>query len=266
MTQEEFTKKIPLARGTSVAAWHECGLIALNKKAGIKAHPNSNSGGDVSAVMARYNFDNEYFSWADAESGAKLHLYLINRLDSPTSGIMLAASNKETADAAKEAFKTKESVKKIYRAIVIGRNIPKYLRWTDFISEKKHEGFVRSYTKNQGANAVTDCFFEDTDKNNLGLSLIRLEPLTGLTHQLRVQCKKRGIPILGDSTYGNFSVNKRIKGITKISRMFLHCAETKLTLNMDGENVEFAAAAPLPDSFKSLLDYNAEIAKKFFEK
>lgn len=41
------------------------------------------------------------------------------------------------------------------------------------------------------------------------LSNIALYPSTGRTHQLRVQLAATGIPILGDSKYGNFAANKK---------------------------------------------------------
>jgi glycerophosphoryl diester phosphodiesterase len=114
-----------------------------------------------------------------------------------------------------------------------------------------------------GNLAITHCKFIREDLNKAKLSLVELNPITGLTHQLRVQCAKRKFPILGDATYGNFAFNKRIRSASKINRLFLHCSKTELTINHNGKDIHFVAEAPLPDSFSSILDFNIEIAKIF---
>ena len=95
---------------------------------------------------------------------------------------------------------------------------------------------------------------EGFDKNNYGLCLVKLEPLTGLTHQLRVQCAKHGMPILGDATYGDFKANRRLRAVSGIGRLFLHCSQTVLHLEMAGNAADFSASAPLPESFNIMME------------
>ena len=57
-------------------------------------------------------------------------------------------------------------------------------------------------------------------------SLIQLEPLTGRTHQLRVQCAQHHFPILGDKTYGDFKCNRRLR----TERLFLHANSIEFVL------------------------------------
>lgn len=262
MDIEKLLPLIPLARGAEIAGFHPCGLIAINKKAGIKTHPNSNDGGEISAVMARYNFDGEYFSWIDNASGEKLRLHLINRIDSPTSGLILACFGGELASATKRAFMERQNVKKEYAAIVCARGLPKNGEWIDHIAEKSSKNYVRSYSAASGTKACARFTLISTDENRLGLSLLKLEPKTGLTHQLRVQCAKHRMPILGDRTYGNFNFNRRVRSITGISRMFLHCGKVEISLNFNMQEINFKAEAPLPESFDSIMKYNNKIAGK----
>ena len=53
-------------------------------------------------------------------------------------------------------------------------------------------------------------------------ALIQLKPTTGRTHQLRIQCAKRFIPIIGDNTYGDFKLNHSYAKMTGKKRLHLH--------------------------------------------
>lgn len=271
MTSGEFIKKIPLAQKAKVVAAHESGLIAINKGPGISSHPNPGQPArqgrhaanarpakqSPSFVLAPYNFDREYFSWRD-EDGQKLRLYLVNRLDSPTSGIIIAATNEQAARAARQAFKEK-TAKKTYYAICKGRPAAPKGLWSDSIRKISEGRHVRAAAGRGGEFSQTEFSLERMDSNGLGLSLVRLKPLTGRTHQLRVQCAQRGIPIIGDATYGDFAANKAVKMLSGLNRLFLHCAHTALEFEIGGEAISFSAEAPLPESFTALMEYDNKI-------
>lgn len=263
MDLKDFIKSIPLAKKAAVIKYDDCGLIAFNKGSGLMSHPNPNSPSDKNHpfVRAKYNHKEEYYSWT-LQDGTKNRLYLINRLDSPTSGVILASANFETAEAVKESFKQKEA-HKTYYAICGGKPLTNVGEWVDFLDVRKYGNFVRAQSSSKGANrAISKFEVEKIDENKLGLSLIKLEPLTGRTHQLRIQCAKRGFPIVGDQTYGNFSLNREIRRISSLPRLFLHCASTKLEFLLGDKTVTFEAKAPLPESFKILIDYNGLIILK----
>jgi len=83
--------------------------------------------------------------------------------------------------------------------------------------------------------------------------LLRLEPLTGRSHQLRVQCAKRALPIVGDQTYGDFSRNREFARLAGTRRLFLHSLETAFDYEFRGRRHAFAARAPLPEEFSRFL-------------
>lgn len=261
MKTSEFIKNIPLSTGCEIANFDECGLIAINKKAGRATHPNANPSPNAKPQMvrARYNFREEYYSWENPD-GQKQRLFLVNRLDSPTSGVVLAADNEETANLAKAAFKSK-TVEKTYMAICIGK-IVRGGTWVDRLRPRNKGGFVRSNFDPNGLIAKTDYQYVRSDVNGLNVSLIQLNPITGLTHQLRVQCAMHDVPILGDATYGKFLYNKQFRAVSKINRLFLHCLKTGIEIETGGKTVRFEAEAPLPESYAKVLDYNNEISKK----
>ncbi|MBR4598177.1 MAG: RNA pseudouridine synthase [Opitutales bacterium] len=254
MDTEAFIKKIPFAKKASAIAFAECGAVAIDKGAGLMSHPNPGGSNSSPAILrAKYNFKGEYFSWQDAESGEKMRLYLINRLDSPTSGVMLAATSGELAQSLKKAFKEK-SAKKTYYAVCVGRPAFKEGEWNDYLEVKKYGGFVRGKTSAGGIRAITRYALEASDAKGLMLSLLRLEPKTGRTHQLRVQCASHNVPILGDETYGNFAANRRLKQAASAKRMYLHCAKTEVEFEFGGKKTLFRAESPLPQSFKDIIE------------
>src|ERR1035437_10224593 len=85
-----------------------------------------------------------------------------------------------------------------------------------------------------------------TSRGEPRVSLLRLEPHTGRSHQLRVQCAKRHLPIVGDQTYGNFPRNREFSKAAGTKRMFLHSLETSFDYEFNGRHHTFTAKAPLP--------------------
>ena len=83
--------------------------------------------------------------------------------------------------------------------------------------------------------------------------MLRLEPITGRTHQLRVQCALRGLSIVGDKSYGDFTFNRKIARASKIDRLCLHAAEISLKYNYENQTFDFWADSPLPRSMGKLL-------------
>ena len=256
---EDFLKSVPFSGSAKIAAFDENGIVAIEKAANVMSHPNPNGGkAGRTLVKARYNFDKQYYSWQD-ENGEKRRLHLINRLDSHTSGLIIASIDEKAADAAREAFKNRK-VEKTYNAICTGRPMLKSGIWRDYISKENFASkFVRAVSPFGGkTNSESSYEVLKSDQNGLGLTLMKLCPHTGRTHQLRIQCAKRKAPILGDGTYGDFSANKRIKKITGQVRLFLHCLEISFNYDLNGKTFFFSAKSQLPEDFEKIINYNGK--------
>ncbi|MFI3291765.1 MAG: RluA family pseudouridine synthase [Opitutales bacterium] len=255
---ENFMAKLPMTKSVDIVKIDASGLVALNKPAGILSHPNpKNATGKQSRALfdCPYNFKDECYSYKTKE-GEKLKLYLVNRLDSHTSGLILVATNSDVATQAKLAFKN-HKVQKEYLAICLGRPLAKKGVFRDFIKTTNSSNkFVRSNIENANKNFNAECYYSllKGDINNLNLSLLSLKPTTGKTHQLRIQCANKRLPILGDATYGNFMRNKDIKRKTKVDRLCLHCKNISLQLHLDDKKINFEASAQMPQSFTKLIE------------
>ena len=253
---ETFTEakpeQLPLNRRVNLLAHNSDGLVALEKPTGAMSHPNKPEDIKKSLLKAEYDYDEECYTWKDSED--KEHkAWLINRLDSPTSGVILLGLNPEISQAIKLKFAS-HKVTKIYYAIVRGKPSKPTGIWEDKLKKDVING-GRVLKKMRIVSAKTRYQTVKSPTGGFPVTMIKLFPLTGRTHQLRVQCKKHGLPIVGDRTYGSFSFNREVKTLTQEKRMMLHSAETVVNYTFKGKQCEFTAKSEIPDAFYSVLHY-----------
>ena len=249
---EKFWSSLPLGADVEVLTHDANGLGALGKPAGTLSHPNMHSEQARSLLNATYSLEGEYYEWTPEGGGASKKLFLLNRLDSATSGVILVAADEELAKSVRAMFLQK-NVRKIYNALVFGQPSQAVQLWRDRLSVHKKGGQVRTGT---GGNIPAEAQMSVLRQRRKGpplLALIRLEPRTGRSHQLRVQCAQRHLPIVGDLTYGDFSSNRQFSKTTGNKRLFLHSLETRFDYEWAGHTHSFSAAAPLPREFQQFL-------------
>jgi 23S rRNA-/tRNA-specific pseudouridylate synthase len=218
------------------------GLAALSKPAGVLSHPNAPGEEPRSLLNASYDLDAERYDWPPYG-----RLWLLNRLDSATSGVILAAADEGLARGIKAQFKLRR-VRKIYCALVFGAPRKAPDTWRDRLDVDRRGGRIRT-----GAGHIPAECRMGVLRSGRGLSLLRLEPATGRSHQLRVQCARRNLPIVGDQTYGDFGRNRDFSRSAGTKRLFLHSLETRFDYEVEGRKVEFSARAPLPPEFEAFL-------------
>ncbi len=250
-----WEKVLPLAHKARVVqvSGH---LLALEKPAGIMTHPNKDADRNYSLLQARYDHERECYRWHAESADDPGKLYLLNRIDSPTSGLVLAAMDSETAKAGRAAF-AKGDVEKIYYAILLGVPRPRKGSWEDQLirmpvrpgSHEVARIVVRRPGPGPSGKAATTRFEVIESHGHAGamLTLVRLEPVTGRTHQLRVQSAAHRNPIVGDATYGDFPFNREFGRRTGHKRLFLHCASVRIP------SLNFSAESPLPKEFYAAL-------------
>jgi tRNA pseudouridine65 synthase len=246
---------LPLGPGVRVLTAHDTGLIALEKPGGVLSHPNGPGIAKNALLLAPYDLDTECYHFTDT-AGVARSVWLLNRLDSPTSGVLLVTTDGELAKVIKDLFSSRH-IDKTYHAVVKGARItPPAGEWSDLL-KKSHGpagGFIRAAAGSGGSPSVTIYFTERTNRELPGLSLLRMEAKTGRTHQLRVQSALHGHPILGDKTYGDFAMNKNFAGKDpRFARMFLHCSRTAFRYPWAGGEHKFVAESPLPEAFTDAL-------------
>jgi 23S rRNA pseudouridine955/2504/2580 synthase len=242
----DFWETLPLHEGVRPLARDANGLAAFDKPAVVLSHPNGSEDEARALLTCRYDQEAQCFVWKGLD-GEPRRLWLLNRLDSATSGVILTAANEKLATAVREHFARKQ-VRKVYNALVFGRPQKSRDRWRDQVAVKRQGGKIRTATV---GNVPVETHFEVIRHAQRAFStaLIRLEPRTGRSHQLRVQCAKHQLPIVGDQTYGDFAANREFAKATRNKRLFLHSLETSFTYEFAGKSFAFKASAPLPGEF-----------------
>jgi 23S rRNA pseudouridine955/2504/2580 synthase len=249
---EAYWAALPLGRGVELIARDANGLAAFNKPAGVLSHPNESADQPRSLLNARYVLDGEFFEWTPAEATEPQRLWLLNRLDSATSGVILAASDGELAAEVRAQFKRKQ-VRKVYQALVFGAPRQPVELWRDLLAVDKRGGKIRTATHAGHVPAESRMSLARAGRREPRVALIRLEPRTGRSHQLRVQCAKRALPIVGDQTYGDFARNRAFAKLAGTKRLFLHSLETSFDYEWRGAKHSFTAKARLPAEFEQFL-------------
>lgn len=248
---ESYWATLPLGRDVKLLVHDANGLAAFAKPAGVLSHPNEPGDEPRSLLATSYTVDGEVYSWTD-NTGAPRQLWLLNRLDSATSGVILAAASSELAAAIRAQFKRKQ-VRKVYHALVFGAPRQAMEIWRDLLAVDKRGGQIRTGTSSGHVPAESRMSVVRAGRKEPRLTLIRLEPRTGRSHQLRVQSAKRHLPIVGDQTYGDFSANRAFAKIAGTKRLFLHSLETGFDYEWRGQTWRFGAKAPLPAEFEKFL-------------
>ena len=105
----DFWETLPLGAGVQLLVRDENGLAAFDKPAGVLSHPNGSEDEPRALLTCRYDKEKQFFTWRAAD-GAERRLWLLNRLDSATSGVILTAGSEKLALAVRAHYAKKQKV------------------------------------------------------------------------------------------------------------------------------------------------------------
>lgn len=166
-------------------------------------------------------------------------LFPLHRLDRGVSGVLLLARTKSAA-AKMNAEIAAHHVEKEYLAVVHDRPAEASGEMFDLLYHDRVRN--KSYVVDRMRSGVKDArlrygILGSADTDDGELTMVRVELLTGRTHQIRVQFASRRLPLWGDDRYG-----RREKG-----NVALFCHRITFTHPKTGKTVEISA--PPPDSY-----------------
>ncbi len=207
-------------------------LVAVDKPAGLPSHPLApgERGTVVNALVARHPECAD--ASADPREGG-----LVHRLDTLTSGVLLAARTPEAWKVVREAFSGRE-VEKRYLAVVTG---PVADSGEIDLPLRHRADHVEPALSGGGREALTD--FRVLSRA-ADAALLDVGIRTGVLHQIRAHLAASGAPVLGDADYGG-------RPQPGLDRFFLHAARLGLAHPATGSRLEIAA--PLPEELRRVL-------------
>jgi len=173
-------------------------LLVLEKPAGLPSLSIAGDGGESLAAWIASRHPECARIGRPGESG------LVHRLDTDTSGLILAARHREAYDALREQFRRHE-VEKTYLALVSGAiSGPLTLDAPIGRHPKSHRRMrlvppSRAGDRYESHPAVS---IVAPEAALAGATLVRVRARTGVRHQVRVHLAAAGHPLLGDRLYG----------------------------------------------------------------
>lgn len=153
---------------------------------------------------------------------------IVHRLDMATSGLMVFARGAHVQSSLSLAFR-EHGVEKIYVAIVTGQlkpdtgevNFPIAVDWQNRPLRKiDHLAGKPSLTRYHLLSFIGS------------FSRVKLQPITGRTHQLRLHMATIGHPILGDALYGDAA---------SAPRLLLHAHSLSFAHPLSGVSLNFVS-------------------------
>jgi 23S rRNA pseudouridine1911/1915/1917 synthase len=235
VSYEEREPNIPTAENIPLDIIHsDEEIVVINKPSGMVVHPGAGTIGPTLVHGLLHHFPGLRSLGPEQRPG------IVHRLDKDTSGILVAALTPGSYWELQRQFKARV-VKKEYLALVWGRMPSEGEIDFPIGRHVKHGQRISVKTKKPRA-ALTRYRLEKVFEK---FSLVRLRPVTGRTHQLRVHLAALGHPVVGDPRYGG----KKRKSLCP--RLFLHAERIAFNHPASGENVEYSA--PLPSDLSGFL-------------
>ncbi|MEA2088238.1 MAG: RluA family pseudouridine synthase [Patescibacteria group bacterium] len=218
-------------------------FIIINKPTGLVIHPTESYPKNtlVNGLLA-------YYPKIKKVGEDPLRPGIVHRLDKGVSGLMVVAKNQEIFLHLKNQF-SKRKVEKKYLALVYGI-INKDSGEIDLKIGRNKNGIITTGTTENYKEAKTLFLVIERFKN---FTFLKIQILTGRTHQIRVHLKAIDHPIAGDDIY--YLKKYQIFNLFGLKRIFLHSSNLGFK---DKAGKQFNFEEKLPLELKKMIRQLAE--------
>ena len=209
-------------------------VVILDKPAGIPSHALRYTETNTLA-----NFLVAHFPELAQVGKSPLEAGLVHRLDTATSGLLVAARNPQAYAFLRKQF-AQQKVYKEYLTLVEGKVTQAGDLTLSLTSSGRHRSRVFPTLPGRGEEAITHYTPLETFSD---LTLLRVTIATGVRHQIRTHLAAVGHPVVGDTLYG--------KLITPFPRLFLHASVLEFIHPRSRQKAHFKS--PLPVELQEVL-------------
>lgn len=172
-------------------------LLVVEKPINVPVQEDSSKDLDLLSMMKNY-IKEKY------NRPGNVYLGLVHRLDRPVGGVMVFAKTSKSASRLSEQIRN-HSFKKEYLALVEGK-LDGSGTYKDYLLKDEKNNLVR--VDSNGKESILNFSTIDFKYN---LSLVKIELITGRSHQIRVQFSSHNHPLYGDQKYNkNSKVGEQI--------------------------------------------------------
>ncbi len=235
--KNDYTQIVPKKLDFKIV-YEDEDIIIIDKPLNMTVHPSFKYFEDSLENGLAYYF---------LEKNEDVVCHFINRLDKDTTGLMLVAKNRFSANFLSKSLSNK-TIKRKYLALVEGLPENNSATVEAPIERENPESIIRTVDFENGKKAITSYQVLSYNPQS-DISLLKLELLTGRTHQIRVHMKYLGHPLIGDKLYN--------KSNRQLNRQALHSYYLSFYHPVTDEKMTFQSE--MPADFTSLVNkcYNS---------
>ncbi len=225
----EFVVFEPVSRGLD-PVFETDDFALFDKPSGVLIHPQNRNTPYSLVDEIKYRFGR------DAN--------ITHRIDQETSGLVLAAKNKESERDLKMLFENRQ-IKKRYLALVHGHFKDVLTVTAPLLRREDESAVVRMVVKVHEEGKASETHFTPLEYfPELDMTLVEAKPHTGRQHQIRVHLFHVKHPIVGDPIYGQSDedivrfLDKAISPEERLqkggaTRLLLHASQLEFNYRID---------------------------------
>ncbi len=218
MPQNKSPNVIPVEMPLEIL-YEDEDILAVNKPQDMPVHPSLNNYDNTLGNAVMYYYRNENFVFR-----------AVNRLDRDTTGVVIIAKTPQASHNLSLQMQ-KGTFKKTYLCITDG--VPEISKGEiDAPIRREQESIIKRIVAYDGKRAITQ--YEVLAENGEN-ALIKVNLLTGRTHQIRVHFSHIGCPLKNDFLYGKQEGEEKF---------MLHCSEIKFNHPVTKEPLMIKAPTP----------------------
>lgn len=169
-------------------------LLVINKVAGVLVQ------GDETGDKPLADICKEYIKVKFNKPG-EVFLGVVHRLDRPVSGVVVFARTSKALTRMNELFRDRKT-EKVYWAVTDSAPKAKSGTLVHWLMKDEKKNKTTAFTRETSGALHAELSYKVLDARG-GRSLLEVQPVTGRSHQIRVQLASMGCSILGDMKYGS---------------------------------------------------------------
>lgn len=197
--------------------YQDSNVLIIDKPWGMLSQKSKPSDISVNELIIPYCLEHGILREADLEM---FRPSICNRLDRNTTGLLIAGISLEGLQTMAELLRDR-SVRKYYYCIVKG-TVKNKSRVSGYLYKDRKENKVSFSKREISGGSVIETAYEPVVSLH-GFTLLRVELITGKTHQIRAHLAGMGFPLAGDTKYGDREVNRLMKQKFDVQHQLLHC-------------------------------------------